>query len=110
MLLERVCVLVEIYFQYNYNIHLKKSLKVSHIAQWLLRNVIRGLPWGSSGYDSVRPLQGAWVRSLVQELRSYKPHGVEKKKKVGRKERKKKKCSGSHVSYRFFSASLFVNF
>ena len=89
MLLERVCVLVEIYFQYNYNIHLKKSLKVSHIAQWLLRNVIRGLPWGSSGYDSVRPLQGAWVRSLVQELRSYKPHGVEKKKsrKKGKKEK-----------------------
>ena len=52
--------LVEIYFQYNYNIHLKKSLKVSHIAQWLLRNVVQGLPWGSSGYDSVLPLQGAW--------------------------------------------------
>ena len=31
-----------------------------------------GLPWRSSGLDSVLPLQGAWVRSLVGELRS--PH------------------------------------
>ena len=88
MLLECVCVLVDIYFQYDYNSHLKKSLKVSLIAQWILRNVVQGLPWGSSGYGSVLPLQGTWVRSLVQELRSYKPHGVAKKsRKKGKKEK-----------------------
>ena len=29
---------------------------------------------------TVLPLQGAWVQSLVQELRFHKPHGVAKKK------------------------------
>ena len=37
--------------------HLKKSPGV-------------GLPWWSSGYGSVLPLQGAWVQSLVGEIRS----------------------------------------
>ena len=30
----------------------------------------QGPPWWSSGYHSVLPLQGAWFRSLVGELRS----------------------------------------
>ena len=30
-----------------------------------------GLPWRSSGWDSVLPLKGTWVQSLVRELRSY---------------------------------------
>lgn len=29
-----------------------------------------GLPWQSSGYDSMLPKQGVWVQSLVRELRS----------------------------------------
>ena len=33
----------------------------------------QGLPWWSSGWDSVLPMQGAWVRSLVRELRSTCP-------------------------------------
>ena len=40
-----------------------------------------GLPWWSSGYDSALPLQGAWVRSLVGEIRSCIPCGVAKGKK-----------------------------
>ena len=28
----------------------------------------RGLPWWSSGWDSLLPMQGAWVWSLVEEL------------------------------------------
>ena len=40
-----------------------------------------GLPWRSSGWDSALPLQGAWVRPLVRELRSSMPCGVAKKKK-----------------------------
>ena len=34
-----------------------------------------GLPWWSSGYDSVLQLQGALVRSLVEELRF--PHALQ---------------------------------
>ena len=33
----------------------------------------RGLPWWSSDQDSELPLQGAWVRSLVRDLRSHMP-------------------------------------
>ena len=40
-----------------------------------------GLPWQSSGEDSVLPTQGVQVQSLVQELRSHRPHGAAKKKK-----------------------------
>ena len=32
---------------------------------------IEGVPWQFSGYDSALPLQGAWVRSLVGELRFH---------------------------------------
>ena len=32
------------------------------------RNWGKGLPWWSSGYDSVPPVQGVWVQSLVKEL------------------------------------------
>lgn len=41
-----------------------------------------GLPWQCSGYNSARPLQGAWVRSLVGELKPHKPRGTAKKKKT----------------------------
>ena len=33
-----------------------------------IRNVWEGLPWWSSGWDSMLPMQGAWVQSLVGEL------------------------------------------
>ena len=36
------------------------------------------------------PIHGAWVQSLVRELRSYIPHGKKKKKK-GAGERKEGK-------------------
>ena len=42
------------------------------------------IPWWSSGWDSVLPLQGPQVRSLVGELRSHMPRGeakIKKKKK-----------------------------
>ena len=38
-----------------------------------------GLSWGSSSYDSVLPLQGAWVPSLVGELRSHMLRSTAKK-------------------------------
>ena len=38
-----------------------------------------GIPWQSSGYDSMLPLQGAQVQSLVRELRACKPCGQKKK-------------------------------
>ena len=49
---------------------------------WLLKIPVKGLPWWSSGYDSTLPMQGAWVRSLVGELRSHIPCVVWPKKKI----------------------------
>ena len=37
-----------------------------------------GLPWWSIGYDSVLSMQGAWVPSLIRELRSIMPPGIKK--------------------------------
>ena len=42
-----------------------------------------GLPWWSIGYDSVLSMQGAWVPSLIRELRSIMPPGIKKKKDRG---------------------------
>ena len=39
-----------------------------------------GVPWWSSGWDSVLRLPRARVQSLVGELGSHKPHSVAKKK------------------------------
>ena len=41
----------------------------------------QGLPWWSSGSDSVLPLQGVQVQTLVQELRFRVTFSVAKKKK-----------------------------
>lgn len=45
---------------------------------------IYGLPWWSSCWDSSLPMQGAWVQSLVKELRSHMLRGMIKKKKSGK--------------------------
>ena len=37
------------------------------------------LPWRSSGWDSVLPVQGTQVPSLVGELGFHMPHGMAKK-------------------------------
>ena len=42
---------------------------------------MQGLPWRSSGWDTMLPLQGAWVQALVRELGSHMPPGAAKKKK-----------------------------
>ena len=39
-----------------------------------------GTSWWSSGQDSVLPLQGTWVQSLVRELRPCMPCGTAKKR------------------------------
>ena len=49
------------------------------------KNKFDGLPWRSSGWDSVLPLQGAQAPSLVGELRSRKPRGMAKKTKTNKK-------------------------
>ena len=36
------------------------------------------LPWWSSDWDYALRLQGAWVQSLVEELRSHLPHSAVK--------------------------------
>ena len=53
------------------------SEKVESMSRELMsRDSDVGLPWWSSGWDSVLPLQGAWVPSLVGELGSCMPHGT----------------------------------
>ena len=44
------------------------------------RGFFGGLPWRSSGWDSVLPLQGARVPSLIGVLRSHMLRGAAKKK------------------------------
>ena len=46
----------------------------------ILENEAERIPWRSSGWDSVLPLQGARVHSLVGELGPHKLHGAAKKK------------------------------
>ena len=41
-----------------------------------------GIPWLSSGHGFELSLQGAWVQSLVRELRSHMPHGKREKNKM----------------------------
>ena len=60
---------------------------------------MRGIPWWSSGQGSTLPLQGAWVRSLVGELRSCKLRGKAKKKKK-KKNQSEKKCRESKSTQR----------
>ena len=55
-----------------------------------IKSNIQGLPWCSSGEDSILPMQDAWVLSLVRELRSHMPHGTAKKEKIKFKKRKER--------------------
>ena len=49
--------------------------------EWaLIKEARLGLPWKSSGLDSMLPMQGALVRPLVRELRSRVLHSVKIKK------------------------------
>ena len=59
-------------------------------------NVVNGFPWWSSGWESMSPLQGAWVQSLDREVRSHRPHSVAKKKER-RKWKKKRKHTHTHI-------------
>ena len=47
----------------------------------MLKKHPQGLPWRNCGYDSMLPLKGAQVQSLVQELRSCMLCGMAKKLK-----------------------------
>ena len=50
----------------------------------LIKNVLVGVSWCSTGLDSAPPLQRAQVRSLVRELRSHMP--------LGRRGHRKRMC------------------
>ena len=43
------------------------------------------LPWQFSGWDSMLPLPGSWVRSLVGDLRSHMPLSKAKNKEKMKK-------------------------
>ena len=64
---------------------------------WILE-----FPWWSSGYDSNFPSSGAWVQSLVGELKSCMPHSMGKiksKESEGIYFQIKKNTSGTYVMY-----------
>ena len=51
------------------------------------------IPWWFCGWDPALALLRAWVRSLIWELRSHKPHGMTKKEKE-----KKNRCQMTSFS------------
>ena len=79
-------------------VKMDKKLNVTHqlicwvmfIHTWLWKNVffffplkkLLGIPWWSSGYRILLPLEGTQVQSLVRELGSHKPCGQKKKKRI----------------------------
>lgn len=48
---------------------------------YLKKSLDQGLPWWFRGLNSTLALQGAWLWSLIGELRSYLPWVVTRKKK-----------------------------
>ena len=46
---------------------LRKRLETI-LTQTLHKGNLEGIPWWSTGWDSVLPMQGTWVQSLVREL------------------------------------------
>ena len=62
-----------------------------------MKETEEGLPWWSWGKDSVLPMQGVWVRSLIKELRSHSPAAWPKKKK---KKRERERDRGKIHTYR----------
>ena len=69
---------------YNSNLQLKnkrkevilKNKNITLTGNW--RNFWGVIPWWSSHWVSALPLPGAWVWSLVRELRLHKPRGAKK--------------------------------
>ena len=63
------------------------SESVVQVAQWYafgtqtLRVIQKDFS-GGSGVKTLHPVQGAWVQSLVRELRSHTLHGTAKNKKA----------------------------
>ena len=60
---------------------ISERLELFHFLSFLSRKNTgerMGLPWWSSGYDPILPIQGAWVRSPGGELSSHMPHSVAK--------------------------------
>ena len=52
----------------------------------MYKYIHKGLPWRSSGQDSMIKMQGTWVQSLVRELESHMVCSAAKKKKKHPKE------------------------
>ena len=61
----------------------KEEKQVAKLCSFIQEIFTEGIPWQSSGQDSMLSLLKAWVQSLVRELRSHKPCSkVKKKKKI----------------------------
>lgn len=61
--------------------HQRNAMKGTSNRAAVMKRTCERLPWWSSGWDSSLPTKGAWVRSLVGELRSFMPCSATKKKK-----------------------------
>ena len=59
--------------------------EVSRARRWVTQNFALGCPLGLPGVKTALSLQGAWVPSLVGELKIHKPTGVAKHQKEKRK-------------------------
>ena len=79
------------------------STVLENLDQYIVRE---GLPWWSSGEDSALPLQGAWIPSLVGELKSHMLCG-KKKKCVGRVSASLNKSSEFTLNCNGFICSFF---
>ena len=66
-----VCVCISIH-TYTYK---RKRARI----KYALKRYLWELPWQSNGSDSILPMQGAWVQSLVREL-SFIRHTAQAKK------------------------------
>ena len=55
------------------------------LQSWSVLSTLPGLPQQASGWNSVLPIPGAWVQSLVGKLRSHMPCGQKKKKRWGKR-------------------------
>ena len=57
----------------------------------ITNQAVAGIPWPASGQDSMSPLQGAWVQSLVGELASREAWPKKQKQQQTNQKTKKKK-------------------
>ena len=59
--------------------HMNRCSVLLVIRNFQIKTARQEIPWWSSGYDSGLPMYGAWVQSLLGELRAHMLHRAAKK-------------------------------